>query len=240
MTNSPPPDIRKYFPAVPLSSSVSQKELHMCDDAANLTADGCAVLEPILSASHSDHPAESHVAERSTATQAVSSIMSSSSTDIAKKRNKRVMSTSESEAEQALTANARKAQPFNEVQASAVITPADVTHHVDSDSSSDSVYMLLHTAGAAQQEPAKLDNSNDDSPLSQPNSKRKLTVTKSATQARQTRGQTSRKRSRSAPQPTVAKVKSTEQRVCRNLLICCSHIVFTEAASPLGRTRQYK
>ena len=238
MTNSPPPDIRKYFTAVPLSSSVSQKELLLCDDAANQTADGCAVLEPILSASHSEHPAESQVAKNSTATQAISSITSSSSTDIAKKRNKRVMSTSDSEAEQALTANARKAQSINEVQASAVTKPADVTHHVDSDSSSDSVYMLLHTAGAAQLEPVKLDNSNDDSALSQPNSKRKLTVTKSATRTRQTRGQTSRKKSRSAPQPTVANVKNTEQRVCRNLLICCSHIVFTDAASPLGRTRQ--
>jgi hypothetical protein len=239
MTNSPPPDIRKYFTAVPLSSSVSQKELLLCDDAANQTADGCAVLEPILSASHSEHPAESQVAKKSTATQAISSITSSSSTDIAKKRNKRVMSTSDSEAEQALTANARKAQSINEVQVSAVAKPADVTHHhVDSDSSSDSVYMLLHTAGAAQPEPAQLDNSNDDSALSQPNSKRKLTVTKSATQPRQTCGQTSRKKSRSAPQPTVAKVKNTEQRVCRNLLICCSHIVFTDAASPLDRTRQ--
>jgi hypothetical protein len=238
MTNTPPLDIRKYFTAVPLSSSVSQKDLLLCDDAANQTADGCAVLEPILSASHSEHPAEPHVAKKSTATHAISTITGSSSTDIAKKRNKRVMSTSDSEAEQALTANARKAQSINELQASAVTQPADVTHHVDSDSSSDSVYMLLHTAGAAQPEPAKLDNSNDDSALSQPNSKRKLTVTKSATPNRQTRGQTSRKKSRSASQPTVAKVKNTEQRVCRNLLICCSHIVYTEAASPLGRTRQ--
>ena len=123
------------------------------------------------------------------------------------------MSTSDSEAEKTLSANANTAEYLNNAQAAAITQPAVVTHHVDSDSSSDSVYMLLTPGSAAQL--AQPVNINRDTMPSQPKNNLNFAVTKPAIQRRQARKQTTRKKAR----PTKPKAANAEkvEHVCREI-----------------------
>jgi hypothetical protein len=213
-TPQSPADIRSYFAVAPQTAPVMRKETVTCDGIINQAADGCAVETSVLQAGHKDSPAELRDATINTATTRQNGKYTrSSSTTIAKKRNKRVMSTSDSEAEKALSANANTAEYLNNAQAAAITQPAVVTHHVDSDSSSDSVYMLLTPGSAAQL--AQPVNINRDTMPSQPKNNLNFAVTKPAIQRRQARKQTTRKKAR----PTKPKAANAEkvEHVCREI-----------------------